>query len=102
MDDAVLADFTTTVNGQAVTTNLGLFALNILKAKAAQKDRKAAADLLNLYYDKLRARNSQQDSGGVSPEEQAIIDNLLDAAGWSALPAIRNVRAEVDGETDDE
>ena len=79
----------TTVNGEPVKTNNGLFALNILKAKAAQKDRLSAIELLNRYYVALRARTSQQEGEGLQPEEQKLIDALLSTAGWDALPPIR-------------
>lgn len=90
MDAAILAEFMTTVNGQQISTNLGLFALNVLKSRAAQKDRKAASDLLDLYYVKLRARGEREEADVLLPEEQAMLDALFDVAGVHPMPSIRN------------
>ena len=103
LDDAILAEFATIANGEKAMTNLGLFALNSLKARAAQKDRKAAEFLLDLYYAKLRERKPQNEGAGLLPEEQAIIDALLNTAGWEEMPDIRKRLTSSDApEPDDE
>lgn len=98
LDNAILGDFTTIVNGQPVQTNNGLFAINILKSIAAAKNRLAAVDLLNLYLGKLRERNSNKEAQELLPEEQAMINALLDTAGWEEMPSIRNRLTSIDEE----
>jgi hypothetical protein len=96
LDEAILAEFTTLVNGQPVQTTNGVFAINILKSIAATKNRLAAVDLLNLYQAKLREHHSQKAGTDLLPEEQAMINALLDTAGWEEMPAIRNHLTPVD------
>ena len=98
LDNAILGDFTTIVNGQPVQTNNGVFAINILKSIAAAKNRLAAVDLLNLYLGKLSERNSIKEGSELLPEEQAMINALLDTAGWEEMPSIRNRLTAIDEE----
>lgn len=103
LDNMILGKFMTVVNGEPTETNLGLFAVNILKSIAATKNRLAAVDLLNVYQSKLRERNPQQEGVELLPEEQAIINTLLDAAGWEAMPSVRNrLNPSDEPETNDE
>lgn len=107
--DEILAPFMTKVNGQPVETTAGVYAINILKAKAAEKDRLSAIELLNRYEAALLIRHAKKGSIEILPEEQAMIDELLSTAGWEALPSVRNRLSpddepKTDGkaETDDE
>ncbi|UZK67337.1 DUF5681 domain-containing protein [Sphingomonas sp. M1-B02] len=90
----VLAPFTIRSNGAEVTTTLGAFALNLLKANAAKGNRTAQMDLLNLYIGRMAGASRDPASGETSAQEQEMIEAILDAAGFSSDPVFRASRGQ--------
>ncbi|WP_260596652.1 DUF5681 domain-containing protein [Sphingomonas endolithica] len=89
LEQTVLAPFTATVNGEAVSLTLDMFAVQSLKSAAAKGSVRAAQILLDFYVTIIRKVADHEPGPEIESWEREAIDQLLAELDLPKRPVIR-------------
>ena len=89
LEQAMLAPFTATVNGEPIVLTMDVFAVQSLKNAAAKGSVRAAQILLETYTALVRKLAAEQSGPEVAAWEQEAIDRLLAELDLPDRPVVR-------------